>query len=134
MRHEHDGRSRGVLLKAAMASTTARMPVGFNAEVAQFSCHAVHAMPETSIQHQPSSYSGAERVHGHMVRIAACAQPFFSHGGGVGVVLQNHGYPEPALDVISHREVRPAWKVGRFHDGASIHVDKAGHPNADSRQ
>src|ERR1017187_8252809 len=90
MRHAHDGRCRGVLFKAATASTTAGMPFRFNSKVAEFSCHAVHAMPETSVQYQPASYPGAERVHGHMVGVAACTQPFFSHGGGVGVVLQNH--------------------------------------------
>src|ERR1019366_10579643 len=50
MRHAHDGRSGSVLLKAAPASTTAGMPFRFDAEVAEFSCHAVHAMPESAIQ------------------------------------------------------------------------------------
>ena len=73
-----------------------------------------HPVPDAAAEHDAAAHAGAERKHEHVIIITRGAQPFFAQRGGVGVVFQHDVRAQPPLDLVAHRVIVPAGKVGRL--------------------
>ncbi len=101
--------------------------------MADFSCHAVGAVPDLPMENDPSADSGAEGEKDHASDALACAPPLFTKGRSVGVVLDEHRYLEGLFQFCLEREVVPIREIGRFHHDSLSHIDDSRRSYADSR-
>ena len=100
----------------------------------EFAGHAVHAVPNLAAHYYSATDAGAEGQHRHVVKIFRRAQPFLSHGGRIGVILQNDLRLQALLDLCTDRRIDPARQIGRFANHASLHVDNAWYADPDPEQ
>src|SRR5262249_61991118 len=89
-----------VLLQAAAASAATNGTVSVNVDVSQLAGHAQHAVPDAAIEHQAAADSGAQGDYAHVLDLSGRPQPLFAQGRGIGVVFEDHGGGEPALDLL----------------------------------
>ena len=100
----------------------------------EFAGHAGHAVPDASLQHDTAAHPGAQGDHADIIHGAGRAQPLFSQGRGIGVILKNDGGAQSPLNLLLDRIILPAGQVGRFAQHAALHVNDSRHADANPRK
>ena len=107
------------------------MPVRFNGRVPELPGHTIRAAPDRAAHDQSAAHAGTESQYGHVGIILGRTQPFFSERRDVGVVFEDHNRLQALLNRGASGIVDPVRQVGRFAHYASLHIDDAGHTDAD---
>ncbi len=132
--HTHDRGGRGVSFGATVIAAAAGDAVGFDGDVSEFAGHAIHAVEYFSAQDDAAANASAESDHGHVVDAPCRSQPLFAQGVDVGVVLEQDASAQAALDLMAHRIVGPAGKIGGRAHHPSLQVDDAGNADAGTEE
>src|SRR5271166_199812 len=69
--HAHNSGRGGILLQTTTAAAATGMPFRLHVDVSELACHTVHAVPKASVEHQAAADARAERVHRHVISVAA---------------------------------------------------------------
>jgi hypothetical protein len=113
-----------------MAAAAAGISIGFDRDVTELAGHAVHAVPDFSSEHDAATDSGAESDDSHVGDAAGSAEPLLAEGGDVGVVFEDDGGAQTALDFIAHGILFKAREVGGLAEHSGLHVNDAGDADA----
>ena len=74
--------------------------------------HSGHAVPDAALEYDSATHARPESEHGHVVHIARRAQPLFSQGSDVGIVLKNYARTQKPLDFGSSSGCSPQCTTG----------------------
>ena len=124
-------RAAGVLLPAPAVATTADQPVRHHPDVADLGRHAEGSSVQLAVQDDAAADTGPDRHQHEVVDVGAGTEGELPPGGGVGVVLDDHGQTEPRLQVVLEVLVTPG-EVRREQHGRPLDVDEPCRADADS--
>ena len=85
---------------------------------------------DPAAEHDPATDTGPEVDHDQMALPPAGAEPPLGPTGGIGIVVDRDGQPDPVEQGVAQRLLTPG-QVRREDDGGAISPDEPGGSDAD---
>ena len=117
--HAYNGGGGGVFFGASAIAAGAGFPLGLDGDVAEFSGHAVHAVPDFSVENDAPADAGTERNERRRCGMPRAAPSHCSpRAATLASLSRNDAGAQSALDFVAHGIVFPSGKVGRLAHGS----------------